>query len=412
MWAGYLASRARFATSFLPNETGSSNTCADIGMFDDHMANYGWAAFGRTERNAYCNLDAIKYRTIRNGNEQGSVYLGGTYNFENGLELTADIHYWETEADNVYYPYFVQQNYDAGYIINNDGEILGAFGENYVDGISPLVWDSYGYAYLQGQRFFAEKNWQADYDEDTLSATMAIAGNFEFNESIWEWELAYVYDDYYYLQGADDVMNDTLDAWSCGGVIDYYPQLCTAGTYGYSVFNPDTYWGTYEMAASYGLWEYAFIEGDSSSESLSFSMTGDLFTMPAGPVGFSLFLDDNQTDYVIDPSQAYDDDRVWGRSTTEGGGERTRTSYSVEFALPLTANLNLYLAGRYDDYDEKSTQIGGKRTDQVTFSWKPTDNLLVRGGWGESFAAPSLPYIYKGLSEENTEKPQEKKSIK
>ena len=398
MWAGYLASRARFGTSFLPNETGSSNTCADIGMFDDHMANYGWAAFGRTERNAYCNLDAIKYRTIRNGNEQGSVYLGGTYNFDNGIELTGDIHYWQTEADNVYYPYFVQQNYDAGYIINNDGEILGAFGENYVDGISPLVWDSYGYAYLQGQRFFAEKNWQADYEEDTLSATIAVAGNFEFNESIWEWELAYVYDDYYYLQGAEDVMNDSLDAWSCGGVIDYYPQLCTAGTYGYSVFNPDTYWGTYEMAASYGLWDYAIIEGDSSSESLSFSITGDLFTMPAGPVGFSLYLEDNQTDYEIDPSQAYDDDRVWGRSTTEGGGERTRTSYSVEFALPLTANLNLYLAGRYDDYDEKSTQIGGKRTDQVTFSWKPTDNLLVRGGWGESFAAPSLPYIYKGLS--------------
>ena len=87
------------------------------------------------------------------------------------------------------------------------------------------VWDSYGYAYLQGQRFFAEKNWQADYEEDTLSATMAVAGNFEFNESIWEWELAYVYDDYYYLQGAEDVMNDSLDAWSCGGVIDYYPQL-------------------------------------------------------------------------------------------------------------------------------------------------------------------------------------------
>ena len=49
-------------------------------MFDDNMANYGWAAFGRTERNAYCNLDAVKYRTIRNGNENGSVYLGGTYN--------------------------------------------------------------------------------------------------------------------------------------------------------------------------------------------------------------------------------------------------------------------------------------------------------------------------------------------
>jgi hypothetical protein len=399
MWAGYWASSSRFATSFLPQEMGATTTCEELGMFDDNMANYGWAAFGRTERNAYCNLDAVKYRTIRNGNENGSVYLGGTYQFDNGMEFTADVHYWETEADNVYYPYFVQQAYDAGYIINNAGEILGAFGTDYTGGsINPLVWDSYGYAYGFGQRFFAEKNWQADYDEDTLSYTMALSGNFEFNEAIWDWEVAYVYDDYYYLQGSDDVMNDSLDAWSCGGVIDHYPELCTDGAYGYSVFNPDTYWGTYEMAASYGLWEYAFIEGESSSESISASISGELFNMPAGPVGFSLFLEDNQTDYMIDPSQAYDDDRVWGRSTTEGGGERTRTSYSVEFALPLTADLNLYVAERYDDYDEKSTQIGGKRTSQITFSWKATDNLLVRGGWGESFAAPSLPYIYKGLS--------------
>ncbi|MFL2710213.1 MAG: hypothetical protein ACJ0FM_03990 [Gammaproteobacteria bacterium] len=38
--------------------------------------------------------------------KNGSIYLGGTYNFDNGMEFTADLHYWETEADNVYYPYF------------------------------------------------------------------------------------------------------------------------------------------------------------------------------------------------------------------------------------------------------------------------------------------------------------------
>ena len=41
-----------------------------------------------------------------------------------------------------------------------------------------------------------------------------------------------------------------------------------------------------------------------------------------------------------------------------------------------------------------------KDTDQVSFTWRPTDNLMVRGGWGESFAAPSLPYIYKGFLKE------------
>ena len=399
MWAGYWASSARFANSFLPQEMGATTTCEDLGMFEDNMANYGWAAFGRTERNAYCNLDAIKYRTIRSGRDDGSVYLAGTYNFDNGMEFSADLHYWESEADNVYYPYFVQQSYDAGYIINNAGEILGAFGEDYTGGsIDPNVWDSYGYAYGFGQRFFAEKNWQSDYEEDTLSYTMALAGNFEFRESIWDWEVAYVYDDYYYLQGAEDVMNDSLAAWSCGGVIDHYPELCSEGSYGYSVFNPDTWWGTYETAASYGLWRYNYIEGDSSSETLQFTMSGDLFNMPAGPVGFALHIEDTTTEYEIDPGPEFDADNVWGNSTTEGGGERTRSSYAVEFAVPLSAKLNLFLASRRDDYDEKSTQIGGKDTDQVTFTWKPTDNLLIRGGWGESFAAPSLPYIYKGLS--------------
>ena len=46
----------------------------------------------------------------------------------------------------------------------------------------------YGGAYISGQRFFAEKNWQGDFEEDTLSATLTASGNFEFRESIWDWE--------------------------------------------------------------------------------------------------------------------------------------------------------------------------------------------------------------------------------
>ena len=120
--------------------------------------------------------------------------------------------------------------------------------------------------------------------------------------------------------------------------------------------------------------------------------------MPAGPVGFALHLEDTTTDYNIDPGPQYDAGNVWGNSTTKGGGERTRTSYAVETAIPVTANFDLYLARRSDSYDEKSTQIGDRTTDQITFTWKPIDRLLIRGGWGESFAAPSLPYIYKGVS--------------
>jgi outer membrane receptor protein involved in Fe transport len=56
----------------------------------------------------------------------------------------------------------------------------------------------------------------------------------------------------------------------------------------------------------------------------------------------------------------------------------------------------LGLATRQDEYDELSTNIGDRRTDSATFAWRPTSRLLIRGSWGESFKAPSLPYIYKG----------------
>ena len=83
-------------------------------------------------------------------------------------------------------------------------------------------------------------------------------------------------------------------------------------------------------------------------------------------VGFAFNYEDTTTDYLIDPGPQYDADNVWANSTTEGGGERTRTSYAIEFAVPVTASLN-YIFSRHDDYDELSTQIGGRRTDQITF---------------------------------------------
>ena len=68
------------------------------------MGEYGWGSsdytdpFGETwpalgysydtEWN-YCNLDTGKYRTLRSGSDNGSLYLGGSYTLDNGIELTS-----------------------------------------------------------------------------------------------------------------------------------------------------------------------------------------------------------------------------------------------------------------------------------------------------------------------------------
>ena len=412
-WAGYLSGGGQ---AFLPEESGALTTCEDINLESDAMENYGWGSepytdpsgdvwrpqnrFGPTFK--YCNLDASAWTTVRNGYDNNSAYFAGTYTLENGIQLNADVHYWDTELKNDYYPYFVQASYDGRAAFTDDGGIIA-----YSDGtagpdaagrsMAPAMFD-YG-VYVSGQRFFPEKAWRGEFEEKTLSYTLTASSTFELQDAIWDWELAYVKDSYDYLTGGQDVLNDSLERWMCGGVADtQYASLCTMGYYGYQVYNPDTFWGSYETAASYGLWQRTYIEGESSSETLQFTTSGELFTLPAGPVGFAFHLEDTTTDYNIDPGPQYDAGNVWGNSTTKGGGERTRTSYAVEAIVPVAANFDLYLARRSDSYDEKSTQIGDRTTDQISFTWKPIDRLLIRGGWGESFAAPSLPYIYKGVS--------------
>ena len=165
---------------------------------------------------------------------------------------------------------------------------------------------------------------------------------------------------------------------------------------GYALINVDTMWGTFEQAQSYGLWGDVYVEGVSEATSINATITGDLFMMPAGPLAFAATFEDSDTNYNIDPGPQYDAGNVWGTTRTSGGGERTRTSYALEFSVPITTSFGIQLASRYDDYDELSTAIGGKRTDQVSFKWNVGENFMVRGGWAESFAAPSLPYIYKG----------------
>ena len=69
------------------------------------------------------------------------------------------------------------------------------------------------------------------------------------------------------------------------------------------------------------------------SQNYSFNMTGDLFTMPAGPVGFSLYLEDNETDYEIDPSQHMMMIEYGVVQLQKVVVKEIRTSYSVEFAF-------------------------------------------------------------------------------
>lgn len=87
-------------------------------------------------------------------------------------------------------------------------------------------------------------------------------------------------------------------------------------------------------------------------------------------------------------------------SITSAANVSRRDAYSLftEVRVPLLANhenpengetLAISFAGRYDHSDD----YGGKSTGQVNAEWRPTDELLFRGGYAMSYQAPLLTQL-------------------
>ena len=85
-------------------------------------------------------------------------------------------------------------------------------------------------------------------------------------------------------------------------------------------------------------------------------------------------------------------------SAIDGGGDRTRKSVGIEFAVPVTNKLEVNLASRYDGYDDASSNVGSRRSNMINFAYRPNDDLLIRGSASETFRAPDMNYLFPEAS--------------
>jgi iron complex outermembrane recepter protein len=84
-----------------------------------------------------------------------------------------------------------------------------------------------------------------------------------------------------------------------------------------------------------------------------------------------------ENDYLVD---------VFGFGSSLSEADRFQWGAFAEFFVPITDNLEMQLAGRYDDYDD----FGDTFNPKVAFSYRPIDELVIRASWSTSFRAPSL----------------------
>lgn len=77
---------------------------------------------------------------------------------------------------------------------------------------------------------------------------------------------------------------------------------------------------------------------------------------------------------------------VFGFGSSLSEADRNQWGAFAEFFVPLTEELQLQVAGRYDDYND----FGDTFNPKVALTYRPTEELILRASWSTAFRAPSL----------------------
>ncbi len=164
-----------------------------------------------------------------------------------------------------------------------------------------------------------------------------------------------------------------------------------------NLFAPSVLTGAIGNLSSQAETDYIFGERtfDTTYEQMVFSAyaTGDLFSLPAGPVGAVVGFEVREDKINSQPDLVASDGLFFGFFSDQGArGSKTIKEAFGEIDIPLQAGkpwvreLNVNLSGRVTDEEFYGTNF----TYSIKAGWRPIDSLLLKMSYGTSFRAPNL----------------------
>ncbi|MFD1216893.1 TonB-dependent receptor plug domain-containing protein [Microbulbifer celer] len=138
-------------------------------------------------------------------------------------------------------------------------------------------------------------------------------------------------------------------------------------------------------------------QGKSQLTSANFTVDGTLVDTSNGAIAMAAGIERREEVASDIPDDQFQRGLIFGTESVSAQASRDINSAFVELAVPLPANLDLTLAGRYDDYSD----FGSTTNPMANLLWTATDMLSLRASWGTGFRAPSLAQIGLGPSEES-----------
>ncbi len=229
-------------------------------------------------------------------------------------------------------------------------------------------------------------------DVNTWNITVTFGGDLKVGSHTWIWDINGVWA----RNHADQRFTGNVNAQNVVTALGPLAN-CTGACVPLNIFGGEGSI-TPEM-----LHYIAFTEHDTSEQQLrdyTANLAGDLFELPAGPVGFAVGYEHRENEGFFEP-----DPIVAAGLSSDIPALPTKGSIDVdeidaEFRVPILADMNFFksldltVAGRWFDYSTS----GWDSTYKVGVLWRPFDDVALRGSWGESFRAPSIGELFGSAS--------------
>ena len=133
----------------------------------------------------------------------------------------------------------------------------------------------------------------------------------------------------------------------------------------------------------------------------SFTVTGDLFELPGGPMAGAFGFERRKEDYVFQPDSGKTLGIVTGNTGAGTIGKYNVDSFYGELNIPIVSGvtgaelLEVGISGRYDDF----SIFDSSTTWQGSIRWQPVRSLLVRATAGQVYREPNISELFAGVGD-------------
>jgi iron complex outermembrane receptor protein len=353
---------------------------------------------GVTTNDRYNAIDQMMWNQ---GSTNKSVFASGEYDINDSLKLTSTAMYSERDS----------KRQIAGYPLSTTSQPNFPV---YVDA------DSY-YNPMPGNdlTFYRRMVEMPRVSENNVKNThfdVALEGVFDVGTHGWNWDVGYNYNKYDVTETSTGNVNLLALQRALGpsflnsdGVVQCGTAASpiTLGTnLGLGQCTPFNVLGGPTASTADAL-KYISTLGQATQRSetsiWTANITGGLFEMPwdAGEFAFAAGAEHRQVKGYDYPDQASSNGFTTDLAAQPTTGRYQTNEVYLELMIPVLKDvpfakeLSFDVAGRYSNYDRFGSTINTK----YSFTWKPIEDLLVRGTYGKGFRAPTLDDTFGGGSQ-------------